>query len=779
MAMLTHYCGGCHNDKLKTAGFTLTALDARNVGGNLDTWEKVLRRVSLGEMPPHGMRRPTDDERAGFTHWLEASLDGLAAQHPDPGRSVMRRLNRAEYANAVRDLLDLKFDLGAELPADASGYGFDNIADLLSVSPTLLDRYVAVAGKVSRMVTGTTSSSAGDTEYILPKDLNYQFIGIPAYNERASDELPLGSRGGAAFKYYVPHDGIYRIQVTLNPNTVLDNGMLPENTYETTVNLKSGTHFVGASFSRELTLDETPQKLISGLSIKPTMQLGVYWYSTPPKALKLHFNVDRAIVKTLDVPAFSTAHNYFQANFPRDILKIAIRGPLEVQDAGLPPSGRKIFICHPSSSLSEDACARLILAKLARQAYRRPVTKADLAPRMRVYARERGAGSGFETGIGTALQAILVSPHFLFVHEEAPQGPPGSIHPISDLELATRLSLFLWSSIPDDHLLDVAEKGRLHDPVVLDREIARMLADPKAQALADNFAGQWLYVRNLKEQHPDSLVFRNFDERLRKAMLDETNMFVMSVFRENRSVLTFLDADYTFVNERLSEHYGIPGVHGTTMRRVNLDPKLGRGGLLGEAGILTVTSYNNRTSVVKRGKWILENILAAPPPPPPPNVPDLQVVKSGRQLSSREAIEVHRANPVCASCHSKMDPLGLALENFDAVGTWRQTDAGQPVDASTALPDGTAFSGLGGLKTILLSRKDQFAEAFTERLMTYALGRGLVASDMPAVRSVRRAAQGDDYRARTIVRAIVQSVPFEMRRAPLKDTVHGERIAQK
>jgi mono/diheme cytochrome c family protein len=782
-AMLTQYCGGCHNDRLKTAGFTLASVDANDVGGNIVAWEKVLRRVSLGEMPPKGMRRPTGAELSGFTGWLETSLDRLGAEHPDPGRAILRRLNRAEYSNAVRDLLDIDVDLSTELPADDSGYGFDNIAAVLSVSPTLLDRYVSVGGKVSRLALGQSSSSPFVTEFVAPKELNMDYHGLPSFNERASDALPLGSRGGAAFKYYAPYDGNYVLQVVLNANTIHDRDVWPQNVYEMTVPLKAGDHLVGAAFKKTLALEETTQKLYSGLN-GSGFNSGIVLPTEPPKPLQMNFVVDGIAVKSVEVPSYSVGVDtigggkFFQANFLRDVIQVAVKGPYDVKGPGDTPSRRKVFVCQPSGSLSETACAQRILSNLARRAYRRPVNGADLTPLMKVYARGRADGD-FEQGIGLAVQAILVSPHFLFVQETLPKGSPGSLSPISDVELATRLSLFLWSSIPDDALLRTAEKGQLRNPTVLQREVTRMLADPKSQALAENFAGQWLYLRNLEHQRPDDDAYPQFDERLRKAMLGETQAFVMSVFRENSSVLDFLNSDYTFLNERLAQHYGIPGVYGPNIRKVSLPAGSNRGGLLGQAGVLTVTSYNNRTSVVKRGHWILDNILAAPPPPPPPDIPAIVEVKAGRKLSSREQIEMHRANPVCASCHSKMDPLGFALENYDAIGGWRDKDAGSAVDASAVLPDGTEFSGLAGLKTILLSRKDQFVEAYTMRLMTYALGRGVDAPDMPAVRQVRRAAARDGYRSNAVVMAIVQSVPFQKRAVPTPAPAPAQRIAQR
>jgi hypothetical protein len=484
--------------------------------------------------------------------------------------------------------------------------------------------------------------------------------------------------------------------------------------------------------------------------------------------LPLDVSVDGARVQQISVPSYRMSPRFSQRNFPRDILQIDVTGPFSPAGVGDTPSRARIFLCRPTRASAETACAERIIGALARHAYRRPVTAADMAPLMHIYAAERRS-SDFEHGVEAALEAILVSPHFLFLIEQDPKGSaPGSVHPISDLELASRLSFFLWSSIPDETLLKVAERGRLHDPAVLDAQMARMLADPRAEALTKNFAGQWLFLRNLDQQRPDIAIFPAFDARLRAAMARETEMFFSYVVRANRSVLDFITADYTFLNARLAEHYGISGVNGTAFRRVALDPSSHRGGLLGQASILTVTSYGNRTSVVKRGKWILDNMLAAPPPPPPPDVPALQETHDGRLLTAREQLELHRKSPACASCHIKMDPLGFALENFDAVGAFRTNDAGHTIDASATMPDGTAFAGISGLQQILLAHKDEFVSAFTERLMTYALARGLAAQDMPAVRTISRAAAADGYRIRSIIKGIAMSTPFTQRKRPAK-----------
>ena len=756
--MLTQFCGGCHNDKSKTAGMSVMPLKADNIEAHTATWEKILRRVSLGEMPPRGMKRPSKEEIADFTNWLEGSLDKMGAANPDPGRATLRRLNRAEYANAVRDLLDLQIDVSADLPFDDSGYGFDNIADVLTVSRTLMDKYIRVGARVSRTATGLVSRSPVVTEYKLAKD--------PYVNERASDDLPLGSRGGGSFKFYAPYDADYTVIVNLNPGLGADIQKNPADRIETKLALKAGSHIIGASFRKDMTLETT-------LAPKTIQQLRMPKPATAPAPLTLDIQVDGARIKTVSVPAYATG--FQDAGIPhgdviaaRDVQAISVAGPYEIKGAGDTPSRRKIFSCRPGEGISETACARQIFGALARQAYRRPVTSADIAPLMTMYKEGRKLGT-FDHGIEAGLEVVLSSPNFLFLREtDPPRSRPGTVRRITDLELASRLSLFLWSSIPDEELLATAEKGQLSKPAVLQSQVSRMLADPKSKALTANFAGQWLHLRRLEAQKPDRVAYPDFDQRLRAAMLTETEMFFETVIRENRSALDFLDADYTFLNQRLAEHYGIPGIYGTTFRKVSLDPKLRRGGLLGQASILTVTSYNNRTSVVMRGKWILENILAAPPPPPPPDIPALNDAKNGKLLSVREQMEMHRANPVCASCHNKMDPLGFSLENYDAVGAWRTSFAGKPIDASAVLPDGTKFDGPAGLQSILLARKEQFVEALTERLMTYGLGRGVEYYDMPAVREVRDHARQDDYRMNTIIMGIVQSVPFVMKRVSAK-----------
>ena len=759
--MLDKYCSRCHNDYDNVASLSVADLKADDIrtGKNAEAWEKILRRVEAGEMPPHSKAQPDPAMRQEFVEWLDAGRARYVAANPDPGRSAVRRLNRAEYANAVRDLLALDVDIARELPADNSGFGFDNIADVLSISPTLMERYVAVAGKVARMATGLTSKREFVTTWQVAKDGSLRNSGIPAYNERAAANLPLASRGGSAVRYQARYDGEYDIAVWLNSNTNNESDRQPEDRYGVRVPMKAGSHLVSLSFRRQTWPDETVQTLRNTTDYVPLPL-------DKPRMLPLDVWVDGRRTATLAVPSFRVHERYSQANFPRDVLQVDVAGPFNPAGMTATPSRRAVFACKPGSVAQEERCARQILTTLARRAWRRPVGAGDIAPLMRIFSAERIAAD-FEHGIEAALEAILVSPQFLFVMETPPaESSASAAYAVSDLDLATRLSLFLWSSIPDERLLGLAAQGKLRLPGTLDAEIARMLADPKAQALNDNFAGQWLYLRNLEQQRPDIGVFPDFDTRLRSAMATETKMFFAHVLGANRPVTDFIRADYTFLNQRLAEHYGIAGVRGPAFRKVRLDPALPRGGLLGQASILTVTSYGNHTSVVKRGKWILDNLLASPPPPPPADVPALKAEHDGRKLTARQQLELHRANPQCAACHVKMDALGFALENFDAVGTWRTADVGQVIDNAGVLPDGTRFVGFSGLQQILLDRRDEFTRAFTERLMTYALARGLGPQDMPAVRAIGRNAAADGYRVQAIIKGIVTSPAFTMRKAP-------------
>lgn len=764
--MLDEHCSRCHNDFDRTAGLSVDALKADDLatGRNIEAWERILRRVAAGEMPPHSRPQPDKALRAAFVTWVDDARARYVAANPDPGKSGLRRLNRTEYANAVRDLLAVEADFSRELPADNSGFGFDNIADVLSVSPTLMERYVVAADKIAHMATGLSSRREFVTSWQVAKDGSVLNSGVPAYNERASGDLPLASRGGSAVRYFARHDGEYDIAAWLNSNSNNEVDRLVEDKVNVRVPMRAGSHVVGLSFRRQTWPNETVQTLRNSTDYVPLPL-------DKPVMLPLDVWIDGQRASTLQVPSFRMHPLYSQRNFPRDVLQVDIAGPFNPVGVAQTPSRRTIFLCMPSRAGEEQACASRILTALARRAWRRPVTAPDIAPLLSVYATERAA-SDFEHGIEAAIEAILVSPQFLFVLENgAGTRMASGVQRVSDIDLATRLSLFLWSSIPDERLLGLAERGRLSQPKVLEAEIARMLADRRAQALTENFAGQWLYLRNLEQQRPDITLFPDFDTRLRSAMATETKMFFSHIVAANRPITEFIQADYSFLNQRLATHYGVPGVVGPAFRKVMFEPGMPRGGLLGQGSILTVTSYGNHTSVVRRGKWVLDNMLASPPPPPPADVPALKAEHDGRKLTARQQLELHRSNPACAACHVKMDPLGFSLENFDAVGAWRTVDSGQVIDASATLPDGTRFAGVEGLQRILLEREDEFAQAFSERLMTYALGRGLGPQDMPAVRAIARDAAADGYRVQTIIKGVASSPGFILRRAPAPTTL--------
>ena len=762
---LETYCGRCHNDDRMSANWSLTMIDHGDIaaGEELARWESILRTTRFNEMPPANRKQPSDTEKAEFLSWLTTELEQRSISAADPGRATLRRLNRNEYANAVRDLLGVEMDISEQLPADDTGYGFDNIADVLSVSPILMEKYIRVAGRISQMATGQSSTQPYVTTYVLPKDGSVLNQGVPSYDWRMSADLPLSSRGGNAFDYYAPFDATYVISGYLNSNTNNEVDRLEDNRVKFKVPLSAGMHSIGMTFRKSLSLDERVE-VHRNTTDKVPLPVA------EPQMLTLDFVVDGARIGSTEVPSYYMSPRYAQHNFPRDVLQIDVDGPYDITGQTVMPSQERIFTCRPNFlPFSEQRCARRIIEGLAHKAWRSPVAAEDIKPLLQIYESVAATDEdrGFELGIGAAVQALLVSPRFLFLNEATPaEVRPGELYHISDSEFAMRLSLFLWSSIPDDELLSLAEQGRLRDPVVLQRQIRRMLEDDKAVALTENFAGQWLYLRNLEHHRADVYLYPEFDAPLRVAMRKESELFFASVLQDNASVLNFLDSDYTWLNERLARHYGIDGVSGPAFRRVAIPADSPRGGLLGQGSILTVTSYGNHTSVVKRGKWILDNLLAAPPPPPPPDVPALTMkTTSGKALTAREQLALHSEDPACRSCHIRMDPLGLALENYDAIGHYRFADAAGPIDASATMPDGTAFDGLPGLQDVLLSHSDQFADAFTQKLMIYALGRGLEAPDMPSVRRIAAAAADDDYRIQTIILGIIQSDAFNLRRS--------------
>ncbi len=747
-AFVDQYCIGCHSDRVKAGGLTLNPIATQKISQNTAVWEKVVRKLRARSMPPAGLPRPEENTYDSVVSSLESSLDRIAAAKPDPGRTdTFRRLNRTEYHNAIRDLLALDVDVSSLLPNDDSSHGFDNVT-VGELSPTLLERYLSAAQKISRLAVGGAVRSPGGDTVTLPPDLT---------QEQHFDELPFGTRGGTAVRYTFPLDAEYDIQLRLTRD---------RNEH---VEGLTGTHQV------ELTIDGERVQIFT---------------AKPPPPGNDHGGVDKDFHLRLAVKAGShelaatflkkpsvlleTERQPYQAHFNMDrhprvqpaLYSISVTGPFNASGPGDTASRDRIFICHPEKASEQDACAKRILSTVARRAWRRPVTDSELQVPLRFY-REGRSEAGFENGIEMALRAVLMSPRFLFRVEQDPAGiAPQTAYALSDIDLASRLSFFLWSSIPDDELLDAAIHGSLKQPTVLEKEVRRMLADTRSESLVNNFAEQWLYLRNLASVSPDARMFPDFDDNLRQAFRRETEMFFESIMREDRNVLDLLRANYTFVNERLAKHYGIPNVYGSRFRRVTFEEGSVRGGLLSQGSVLTVTSYATRTSPVLRGKWVLANILGSPPPPPPPNVPPLkEAADSGKVLTMRERMAEHRANPACAGCHKLMDPVGFALENYDAVGRWRTAEGGVPVDAAGGLPDGSNFQGAAGLRQALLRHPELFVTTTTEKLLTYALGRGVEDYDAPAVRGIVRAAQGDDYRFSSLVLGIVKSNPFQMRRS--------------
>jgi mono/diheme cytochrome c family protein len=803
-ALLDRYCLACHTQRLKERGtvpIALDSLDLSQVGANAATWEKVVVKMRAGLMPPSGSPRPDKTAHDAFASWLESELDRNGAAHPNPGRTEpFHRLNRAEYRNAIRDILDLDVDVASLLPADDVSYGFDNIAGVLKMSPTLLERYLAAAQKVSRVAVGT-SLPAPNIDYFRVTDDLSQDEHLPG--------LPLGTRGGTLIRYVFPMDGEYEIRPRLTRDL---NESLPLYTEDQRLEISIDGERVGlytlpgvggaADTSPETSEPapdagappnpetrnpnpgtQPPQTRPAISQIQQAVRLGAReraarnradesWnLRVPVKAgardlVVTFINSVSAIEETPRLPferPFPAGVNIPETRRGAYLRSVEVAGPFDVSGPGESQSRKKIFTCDGTSG---DSCARTILTTLARRAYRRNVTTADVEPLMAFY-REGRAQGGFDAGIEHALRRLLVSPEFLLRVERDPaNAAPGAVYSISDVELASRLSFFLWSSVPDDELLNLATKRQLSESAVLARQVRRMMADPRAEAFVRNFAGQWLFLRNLDAVVPVQSVFPDFDDALRQSFRRETELFVESIVRENRSALDLLRADYTFVNERLASHYGIPNIKGEHFRRVTLPADSKRRGLLGQGSILTVTSYPDRTSPVVRGKWILENLLGTPPPPPLPNVPPLRATDtSGVVLPMRQRMERHRSNPVCASCHAMMDPLGLSLENFDAVGRWRTLgESSAPIDASGMAPDGTRFDGPDGLRSTLL-RSDRFVATLTEKMLTYALGRGLEYYDAPSVRAILRGAAADDYRFSSLIVGIVQSAPFRMRRA--------------
>ena len=759
-ALVTKYCVGCHNNKVKTASLSLEGLDISKPSNDADVWEKVLRKVSANQMPPMNLPHPDDAARKAFTSYLQTELDRAAAGHPNPGHPTIHRLNRAEYSNAIRDLLALDVQPGSNLPPDDSGYGFDNIGDVLSLSPVLIEKYMSEGRAVARLAVGDTEVKPVIDVFTPVKEPRAGRGGKPGRSERISDDLPFDSAGGVAVRYTFPVDAEYVFKIKLPAAAAAfgDPAAPAAQPLELRIPVKAGVRNVGLTFMRSSAVPEVLPVFGNGRGGGGGGGRG--GGGAPAMTAHLDLRLDGVRLKLYDVPDQGNGGAFSE---------FSIGGPYNILGAGDTPSRQKVYVCKPPAGKDvagkdEEGCARKILTTLARRAYRRPVTEADLKPLLGFYATGRKE-KDFDNGIEMALRALLVSPDFLFRVEHDPAGAPGGVHRINDYELASRLSFFLWSSIPDDELLGLADQGKLRDSKVIGQQVARMLDDSKADAFLSNFAGQYLFVRNLSMQKPDPDVFPEYDNNLRQAFEKETQLFFNAIVRENRPVTDLLEAKFTYVNQHLADFYGIPNVYGPQFRRVEVtDPN--RAGILGQGSLLTVTSYPNRTSVVQRGKWVLENLLGTPPPPPPPNVPSLDPHGKDGKLSMRQAMEMHRANPVCASCHSRMDPIGFALENFDGVGAWRDKDNGTPIDSSGKLPDGTTFNGAAGLKNLLLTQhRDEFISTFTEKLMIYALGRGLESYDRPAVRSIMREAAKDNSTITALIGAIIESPQFQMRKS--------------
>jgi len=759
-ALFNQYCFTCHNQRTKTAGLALDTLDLSAIGQNAETWEKVVGKLRSGMMPPQGSPRPDDSTRSALISWLTTELDRNAAANPNAGHPILSRLNRTQYATVIRDLLSLEVDAAVLLPPDDAAYGFDNVGDVLGISPVLLERYMDAAGKVSALAVGDPDVGPSSETFRIRQD---------ASQDIHLEGMPIGTVGGIMAKVTLPLDGDYVFTVRMfRTNLGVTRGLEYEHQIEYAVDGKRVHVFsMGgeADFKANLVnMTKLGDEIDERGHIRLSLKAGPHVITAAFLERSAASNPTRLqpFIRSSTDTRDTSGHPHFEM--------FTVTGPFNATGSGDTPSRRRIFICRPASRAEEAPCARKIISTLARRAYRGDLTDGDLQRLMSFYQAGRQSGN-FETGIQKALQRILASPKFVFHLETEPQGiAPGSIYKISDLELASRLSFFLWSSIPDDELLQTAAKGSLHTPAVLEQQVRRMLADPKAESLATNFAAQWLYLRNLKNMQPNSEEFPDFDDNLRQAFENESLLFFQSIVKEDRNVLDLMTADYTFLNERLARHYRVPNIYGSQFRRVTLTDDARRG-LMGKGAVLMVTSHVDRTSPVVRGKWILENLLGAPPPAPPANVPPLNEnpQREGKVLSMRERMEEHRANPVCANCHKLMDPIGLSLENFDAIGAWRVRDGsnvsslGTPIDASGVLLDGTKVDGVVALRKALVRQPDVFVGTLTEKLLIYALGRGTNYYDMPALRSIVRESAKQKYRFSSLILGIVRSTPFQQR----------------
>jgi mono/diheme cytochrome c family protein len=790
-AVLTVYCATCHSERLKSGGLVIDPAGVTNVGSGADRWEKVVRKLRTQSMPPPGAPRPDAASYDRVATFLESELDRAEAGRPHLGKlPLTHRLSRTEYRNAVRDLLALEslpreVSIDYLLPPDNISSGFDNISDLLFISPSNLERYLDAARKISRLAIGDPA---------MPVMVNIHRLDPEHPQDERVDELPFGTRGGIAVRSEFPVDGTYVVRVDVGAAQGHDLEILVDGERIARRSLSGGgrgTRAVDAPPGQPDPSDPDPtppsnaRPAVPGRGAVPVDAAGPTGAApagggraggrgAPAGPLEFPLTL-KAGPKLIGVAFVQRTEARDEATLrPRmrsrgtqpAINSVTISGPYNATGGGDSPSRRRIFVCRPAASAEELPCARRILSTLARRAYRRPATETDIRDLLPFYGRGRKEGS-FDLGIQKALERLLVSSQFLFRIEREPSTVvAGAAYRISDLELASRLSFFIWSSIPDDQLLDVAAAGRLKDPSVLEQQVRRMLADPRSESLVTNFAAQWLYLRDIAAKQPDEILFADFDETLRTAMQRETELFIGSVFRENRSLLDLLNANYTFLNERLARHYGVPNVRGSYFRRVTFPDGSVRGGLLGQGSVLTVTSYSTRTSPVLRGKWVLENLLSAAPPPPPADIPALKTETApGKPLTLREAMVQHRAAPACAGCHARMDPIGFAMENFDAVGRWRERDGQQPIDATGVFPEGTKFEGIAGLKKELVRQPEQFVGTVTERLLMYAIGRNLQYYDAPTVRAVMRDAAPANHTLASLVLGIVKSRPFQMREA--------------
>jgi hypothetical protein len=772
--LVTTYCVSCHNERLKTANLTLDTIDPERPANSPEPWEKVIAKLRSRAMPPPGARRPDNATYERIATWLESELDRAAATHLNPGRpGPLHRLNRTEYANAVHDLLGIEIDPRAMLPPDEQAHGFDTNADALSIQPALLERYLAAAAKIARLAVGDPTMPSGFERYTALKNSSNETTWL-SQNERLGEQFPLGSRGGISARHYFPVDGEYIFKIRLDrTDTGVIRGLQARNDIEIRVDgarvgqltIGGTPEFAGRNPTANPDYPETTSPQMNAddrLEVRTPVKAGMR------QVIATLLKSDNAAIEGVGLnstPIWSREHTN-KSNNPLMISALLIGGPYAGRVSPTSPGRQRLYVCQPADRRVETACATKILSTLARRAYRRPPTSAEVDTLVGFYQAARAQGD-FDAGVRAGVERVLMSPDFLFRIEADPAGTaPGTVYTLSDVELASRLSFFLWSSIPDDELLDTAVRGTLHEPAVFDREVRRMLADQRARtALVHNFFEEWLQTRNVWLLTPDlNQKYPWFNDNLRAAFVEEMERFLDAQLKEDRSIVDLLTSDQTYLNEQLARHYGVPGIYGSHFRRVSLTDE-NRFGLLGKAGVLAVTSYSTRTAPTIRGKWLLENMLDAPPPAPPPNVPALEESnKDGTARSVREMLEAHRSNPVCASCHARMDPLGLSLENFDAIGQWRTIDAGTPINATGVLLDGTKVDGPAALRRALVAQREQFVRTVASKMLTYAIGRGLEYYDAPAIRGIVRAAAADDYRWSSTILALVKSAPFRMRR---------------